>query len=210
MEYNLITAIAVDGDHKKGSFMLKYYKENSKIITKLILYQVGAAILGIIVTTAAVMSEWLFLAAGIFSTVFYLVLLYSAMWEEGGRERIRIDGGRAEWKPWRGLFVSLMANIPNMILAFLIIFGNIFGSKSGPFAWVFAGSIGAVAAVIARFWEGMYLALIQTFSPYNPIAFLLVILPSLAVCTAAYAMGIHNRRIFGFIRDAATNRNIRH
>lgn len=185
---------------KGADSMLKYYKKNSKIITKLILYQIGAAILGVILTSAAIMSEWLFLLVGIFSAGFYLVLLYTAMWEEGGSERIRIDGGRAEWKPWRGFFISLMANIPNMLLAILIIFGNVFGSKSGPFAWVFAGSIGAVASVVARFWEGMYLAFIQLYSPYNPIGFVLVMIPSIAVCTVAYMLGLHNRRILGFIK----------
>lgn len=179
--------------------MFGYYKKNSKIISKLVLYQIGAAILGIIVTSAAVKSDWLFLAAGIFSSVFYLALIYSAMWEEGGHERIKIDGGRAENAPMRGLIISAIANIPNLVLAILILIGNIFGSKNGAFAWVWAGSIGAIASVAARFYEGMYLALIQTYSPYNPIGFFLIIIPALAVSMLAYNMGLRNRRILFFL-----------
>lgn len=178
--------------------MLKYIKENSQIITKLILNQVGAAVLGLSLSGVGVSRTSIFVLTSVFAVGFYLFLLYTAMWEEGGKERIKVDGGRAEMKPLRGLWVSLIANVPNMFLALLIIIGKVFGSYDGLFAWKWAGSIGAVSGTVARFFEAMYLGFIQTYSPYNPIAFVLIIIPAVAVSAAAYALGINNKRLFGF------------
>ena len=133
----------------------------------------------------------------LFATFFYLFLLYSAAWEEGGKERIRIDGGRADMKPLRGLWVALIANIPNFILAVIILIGTLFGSLSGPFGWTWAGNLAGTAKVIANFWEGMYIGLVRTYSPYNPIAYVLIPLPAVAVSAAAYYLGVNNRRLLG-------------
>ncbi len=179
--------------------MIKFIKENLGLIVKLILNQIGAAVLGLTITVAASSNDTLLVFVSCFATIFYLSLLYSAMWEEGGKERIRVDGGRAAFKPLRGLYIALVANIPNFILAVLIILGNIFGSLSGPFAWEWAGNIGFMAGTIARLYEAMYLGLVQAYSPNNPIAFLLIIIPAVAVSGAAYAIGLHNKRIFSFL-----------
>ncbi len=175
--------------------MLNYIKDNSKIITKLILNQVGAAILGITLTSAAVTNDTLFVWLSVFSTFFYMCLLYSAIWEEGGKERIRIDGGRAPWKPWRGLWVSLIANIPNFVLAVLIFIGHIFGVKDGAFAFEWAGSINVICRSIATFFEGMYTGLVRSYSPYNPIGYFLIIIPAVIVCTVGYLLGVNNIRV---------------
>lgn len=179
--------------------MLNYIKDNNRIITKLILNQIGAAILGITLTSAAVKSDTLFVWLSIFSTVFYMVLLYTAIWDEGGRERIRIDGGRAPMKPLRGLWVSLIANIPNLILAVLILIGNIFGAKGGGFEYEWAGSIKVICHSIAVFYEGMYTGLIQTYSPSNPVGYFLIILPAILVTTVGYIIGVNNVRLFDII-----------
>ena len=174
--------------------MFDFYKKNSEIITKLILYQFGSAVLGIIVTTATHASDRLMLFAAIFSTAFYLMLLYMAMWEEGGHERIKVDGGRAEMKPLRGLYISLWANVPNLIFAFLIIIGYIFGRRAS-FGFYWAGSLYAIFSTAAKFWESMYLGFIVLYSPYNPIIYVLIVLPALAVSAFAYIMGLNNRKI---------------
>lgn len=179
--------------------MLNYIKENSKIITKLLLNQVGATILGFTISGFGVTRDSIFVFTSLFATVFYISLLYSAMWEEGGKERIRIDGGRAEMKPLRGLWVSLIANIPNILLAVLIVVGTIFGSTDGAFKWEWAGNLAGICKTIAVFWEGMYTGLIRTYSPYNPIAYVLVILPAIVVSTGAYYLGVNNKKLLGFL-----------
>lgn len=179
--------------------MLNYIKENSKIITKLLLNQTGATILGFTISGFGVTRDSIFVFTSLFATAFYISLIYSAMWEEGGKERIRIDGGRAEMKPLRGLWVSLIANIPNMILALGAVIGSIFGSTDGAFGWQWAGTLGGLCKTIAVFWEGMYMGLIRTYSPFNPIAYVLVIFPAIIVSTGAYYLGVNNKKLLGFL-----------
>ena len=178
--------------------MIKYIKANSKIITKLILNQVGAAILGITLTSAAAQSNTLFWGLSVVATLFYMILLYNAIWEEGGKERIKIDGGRAEMKPLRGLWVSLIANIPNFVLFFLIFIGRTFGTKSG-FGYAWAGTCYSIGHGIAIFYEGMYAGLVSTFSPFNPFGYLLIILPAVFVCTVGYIICVNNISILGIL-----------
>ena len=175
--------------------MREFWTENGKIVTKLILNQFGAAVMGLMITAAAATNEKLKLFASLFSICFYLVLLYMVVWEKGGQDRIRFDGGRAPWKPFTGLKITLLHNIPNFLFAVLIIIGYIFGKKGGMFEMEWAGNLYAISNAIGRLWHGMYIGLIQTYSPNNPIAFLLVILPSLFTCTFGYYLGLKNRRL---------------
>ena len=176
--------------------MREFWNDNRQTIVRLILNQFGAAVMGLLVTAAAASNEKLMLGASVFSTIFYLVLLYCVIWERGGKERIRIDGGRAAWRPLYGLYMSLLANIPNFVLAVLIFIGKIFGSIDGPFGYEWAGNLYAIVNVVTRLWNAMYLGLIQTYSPNNPVIHFLDILPALFVCTLGYYLGLKNKRIF--------------
>jgi len=177
--------------------MREFFNENGKTIVKLLLNQFGAAIMGLMITMAASSNDTLILCASIFAVLFYLVLLYSVIWEKGGQDRIKVDGGRAAYRPFNGLLISLIANIPNFVFAALIIVGKFFGSTDGAFGYEWAGNIYAVANMIGRLWNGMYLGLIQTYAPFNPVVHLLDILPALFVCGLGYYLGLRNRRIMG-------------
>lgn len=177
----------------------KYIKDNSRIITKLILNQVGAAVLGITLTSAAAQSDTLFVALSVLSTVFYMALLYNAIWEEGGKERIKIDAGRAPMKPLRGLWVSLIANIPNIAIAVFILIGRVFGSTSS-FGFKWAGTLYGIAHLAAVFYEGMYAGLVSSYSPYNPIGYFLIIFPALFMGTVGYLIGVNNLHITDIFR----------
>lgn len=177
--------------------MREFFSENGKIVVKLMLNQFGAAVLGLMVTMAASSSSTLMLFASIFASVFYVALLYSVVWEKGGQDRIKVDGGRAAYKPFKGLLLALIANIPNLVLAILIAVGKYFGSTDGPFGFEWAGNIYAMSNAICRLWNGMYLGLIQTYIPFNPIAHFIDILPALFVCGAGYYIGLRNARILG-------------
>lgn len=173
--------------------MFSFMKENSYIIVKMILNQFGMAVFGLMLAFATSSNETLLLITGLFSAFFYLFLQYTVMWEEGAKYQIRVDGGRAPYRPLNGLYMSLCANIPNIILAVLILVGYFFGRADG-MGMEWAANLNVVASTIARFWEAMYLGLIQLYSPYNPIAFALVILPALFVSTMSYYLGIKQFR----------------
>ncbi len=177
--------------------MKDFWSENSKIIGKLILNQFGATFLGLMLLLAAysvtTQKEWLMPLASCLAVFFYLYLIYNVMWERGGRDRIKIDGGRAVRKPLTGLWISLIANIPNFILAILVL-------VSSPFAEAheWAGNMNLIGRALCLLWEGMYQGLVVHFSPKNPIIFLLMILPAIFVCTFSYLIGLSNIRIFSF------------
>ncbi len=181
--------------YERITSMKEFWSENSKTITKLLLNQFGAAFMGLMITAAASSNEWLRLFASCFATIFYLVLIYNVIWERGGQDRIRVDGGRAAYRPMTGLLISLVANIPSIILGVFTIVGKIFGSTTGPFGYEWAGNLYAISNVLTRLWNAMYVGIIQTYSPNNHIIHLLDILPALFVTGLGYYLGMKNVRI---------------
>ncbi|HHX54563.1 MAG TPA: hypothetical protein GX704_06610 [Clostridiales bacterium] len=101
--------------------MLKFLKENSYGIFKMFLIQIGMTVFGLMLAMATVSSKSLLLAGGIFAILFYMYLLYSMVWEAGAKDKIRIEHRNAEPQPWKGFAMSLVANIPNILLAVLIV-----------------------------------------------------------------------------------------
>lgn len=174
--------------------MKDFWSENSKIIGKIILNQFGSTFLGIMVITAASSAQsqkaWLMLFASAFASLFYLFLIYNVIWEKGGQDRIRIDGGRAVKKPLKGLMISLVANIPNFILALIVIISN---PLKATHEW--AATLNVAGRAICLLWEGMYQGFVSYFSPHNPLIHLLYIFPAIAVTTFGYLLGLNNKRI---------------
>ncbi len=175
--------------------MFRFWKENSKVISRLILFQVGAAILGVALTAPAIKGrDTLLIVTSVLSVFFYLCLLYAGAWEAGGSDRIRIDGGRAEMKPFKGLFLSLCANLPNLIFAVIVIPSKLLLNS---FGW--ARSVYSIFGTLARFYQGMYIGVISELLDNKAYSFILIILPAVAVTTFAYYMGVNNKRVFGFV-----------
>ena len=174
--------------------MKEFWSENSKIISKLILNQFGATFLGLMVIAAASAAQgqraWLMLFASCFAAFFYLFLVYAVVWERGGRDRIKVDGGRAVPKPWTGLWISLIANIPNFILAILVLISDPFKAS---FEW--AGNMNLISRALCLLWEGMYAGFVSYFSPNNPLIHLLYVFPAIAVSVFGYLLGFHNMRL---------------
>ena len=171
--------------------MKEFWRENSKLVSKLILNQFGATFFGIMMMIATAMArDELVLFTSCFATLFYLFLLYTVIWERGGQDRIKVDGGRAVRRPLTGLYASLLAGIPNIIIAILVLVSNPFKAS---YAW--AGTMNVVGRSAALLWQGMYSGIVQYFSPSNPIIHLLTVFPAVIVCTAGYWIGFSNKRI---------------
>lgn len=175
--------------------MKEFWSENSKIITRFLLNQFGATFLGIMMIAAASAAKsqkaWLMLFASCFAALFYVFLIYNVIWERGGKDRIRVDGGRAVPKPLTGLWISLAANIPNFILALIVLISDPFKSTQ---AW--AGTMNVIGRALCLLWEGMYAGVVSYFSPHNPIIHLLYIFPAIIVSTVGYILGFNNMRLF--------------
>ncbi len=162
-----------------------FFKDNSYTIFKMFINQIGMTIFGIALSFATP-SKTLFLLSSIFAACFYMVLLYTMTWDIGYEEKIRIEAKRLDFIKYKGLYMSLIANIPNFIIAILIIIGRYVPGAAGVMA------IGSGAAAIL---EGMYIGIINVVFKFNPFAYLLIIVPSLITCTIAYIAGVKGFRI---------------
>ena len=195
---------------------MKIFKENSYDIVKLYVNQLGIMIFSMLLYTSVgsfeneSLSTKLSIFVSVFSTCFYLVLVYYAMWEIGAKDKIRIDGGRMEPCKNKGLVMGLFANVPNFVLGvFSVLFLVIF---------LISGNDGIYAAflvfnTIMRFHDSMLLGVITALVPgatstgavdYTEFlieAILFTVLPliSAAVTQLAYTLGTREKKIFSFL-----------
>ncbi len=184
-------------------------------VKKLVLNQFGAALMGIMLTAACQNNRVLDLLTSLFAVFFFLFINYNAMWDIGAAARVRYDGGRGDKNELFGLKASLLANIPNYVLAgfcfiFKIIgtFGKVaFFEKA---SWFFN--------VVVRFWEAMYLGILVNIIPQTDAAgnvivlsdtaavmymllYAAVTIPSLIVCTLGYRAGFAGFNVFRNDKD---------
>ena len=111
---------------------MQFLKRNSYDIVRLVLNQFALAVFGVVLTTAARMRadggfDWLTLVVSIFSTLFYLYILYATLLEMGGKHKVKIDSGSMAEDKHLGLKLMLFAQIPNFLILFLMLLGWVFG-----------------------------------------------------------------------------------
>ena len=132
--------------------------------------------------------ETLCLAASMFSVMFYLFLIYVPMWEIGAKDRISVDVGKKPYRPHLGLLISLCANIPNLLLAFLCLFN--FDLRT--IATLLQGMYwGIISKTRLPFGEGGAYVSISEFW----VTYLIIIIPALLTCWLAYYLGFKNFKI---------------
>lgn len=188
----------------KGSF-IGFWRGYSYNIVKMFINQFAIALFGLTlaIATGKTENKTLQLVCSVFAVLFYLFLIYTMTWEIGASDKIRVDAGRAKATPWRGLVMSLFANIPNFILAALVL-----GLTPFSAAHEWAGNTVAVAKFIALLLEGMYTGLLTLDVAGNPlnvyaISYLVIILPALITSALSYYAGMHNFRVMGLFGFAA-------
>ena len=173
--------------------MLNFLRDNSRILSKLLFYQFGAAFFsGMMILAVPDNSTTLGLVIGIFCAFFLVFLNHIVLWEEGATCRLRADAGRAAYNPLKGLYLMLVVNIPNYFLTVLYILG----SKSGPFAW--DSVILEIATAIMMFWEAMYVRVVQAIGE-NPFLWLLAPVPAILLGFISYWLGLANCRAAGVL-----------
>ncbi len=189
---------------RNDNFMKDFWKENGAYIGKMTLNQFGAAFFGIMLVLAASAAQsqrtWLTLFASAFATVFYLFLVYTVLWEKGGQDRIRVDSGRQARTPLKGFFITVCANIPNILLGLLDIGTRLVMDPANPDR--LAGKINSIVRAIVLLWEGMYAGFVSyahTVAPNHPyllsLTRLVIVIPALLVGGAAYWLGLCNKRL---------------
>lgn len=184
----------------QDGLMKAFLKEQSYNMVKLFLNQIALTVFGTVLAIATSKNDSLLLASSIFSVLFFLVLNYTACWEIGAKDKIRVDSGRLESMPNKGLYISFGANLPNIIIALLIGLGVLIGTDASQ-------SMSFVFNAIARLLNGMYLGIIKIVQDAANITsitqvwwwFIVITLPSMLVGWLAYYLGSKNIRLLSFI-----------
>ncbi len=189
---------------------MKFLKENSYDIVKLYINQIGIAIFSLLLYFSVGMLKdadvnlRLKIAISIFAMLFYFVLLYTAAWDMGAKDKIRIDAGKIKENKFKGLLMALAANALNFILAggCMLTMGIYISNSSAA-----VGTISMLLTMILRMTCSMYLGLMQgIFISFNQNAefynfiqscgFLAAPILAIASTHIGYRFGLKNKKIF--------------
>ncbi len=186
----------------RGVTVLNVFRDDGAVIRRLVGYQFVSAIVGAMLSTAAMNSKWLNCLTSIVSAVFYCYFIYTAVWDAAAKDRLKVDGGRLGRDMSRGLKFAFGANLPNIILGVLAFLLCAIGTFT-QMEW--AGNAGAIVVVISRLWQAMYNGIIVYVIPVgiegfsfvvSNLIYLAIIIPAFVVSHIAYHMGYNNRHIF--------------
>jgi len=184
--------------------MKKFIHDYSYSVIKMFVNQFAIAIFGASLAFATVHAhvgasgfDTFTLIVSIFAVLFYLSLIYTLTWEIGAKDRISVDTGKKPYRPHLGLLLSLMANIPNLILALLHMIFSLSGGTDGAFLigiiasllqGMFFGAITCIKLPLGA--NGAYVA-VNTLWP----TFFIIVIPALLTCWLAYYLGHKNFKI---------------
>ncbi|MBE6585646.1 MAG: hypothetical protein E7645_03865 [Ruminococcaceae bacterium] len=169
--------------------MKEFFSRYSYDSVKMLVDQLVLSIFGFGLAMASVhaQNDTLLMITGVGSVIFYLTMLYSVAWKMGSSDRPTIETGNRKFNPLTGALVSLVANIPGLLMATIFMINS------------FLGNGGGFAGIIGRFINGMYLGL-MTLIEFNGDhlhaywwMYFLLIIPSVLVCTVGYVMGVKSK-----------------
>lgn len=187
---------------------MKFFKENSYDIVRLYINQIGIAIFSLVVYTATGLVDFkepsmALTVKGLVSLgslLFYFSLIYNVCWECGAKDKIRIDGGKATVNGAKGALMSLFANLPNLVLSLITL------ALLALYAFWGRGAAFAIANLLMRFHQSLYLGLIQwltaSIKSESHLDFLVetilyFVLPfvSVLVCHLGYTLGLKDKKL---------------
>ncbi len=157
---------------------MKFIKENSYILSRLIVTQIGMMIFSTILSFAFAGFGGIQIFIGIFSVLFHFVLIHAAIWTEGAKDVIRVEGGRQKPSQKKGLLLGLVAATPTLLVVLLMAIGYLFGYSA--MNTDFGMGLYAVTHIIGYFLQAPYLSIISSMLSTSTVA-------SLPVC---FAFGI--------------------
>lgn len=201
---------------RTGKICMKFFKENSYDIVKLYIQQIGISIFSLFlyfaveaIPLAEESKTGLAVGLSVFSMLFFYMLLYTAAWDMGAKDKIRIDGGRMELRKGKGAWMACIANLPNFVLALLSL---IFISLN---LWLSADALNVMFVIfnfLLRVTTAMYNGLMQGIfggllssgeSIYllgQTVGFLIVPVVAILVTHFGYTMGVKEQRIMKLFR----------
>lgn len=186
--------------------MKGFFHDYSYNIVKMFVNQFAISIFGFSLTIATTSAhagsegfDLLTFVVSIFAVIFYLFLIYTLAWDIGAKDKISVDIGKKSYRPHLGILLSLIANVPNIILAVLYTVATFAGSSNMTF----------IVRLIATLIQGMFFGIITSVSlpiggeyvQLNSLwpTFFLMVLPAMLTSWLAYFLGLKNFRFFSFL-----------
>ena len=173
--------------------MKNFFERYSYDSVRMALNQIATAIFGFSLAMTAVKAEndTLMWATSIGAIIFYLMLNYGVAWRVGAKDKITVDRGHRAYRPFTGLWISLLANSVNLLLAVLLTVGVFTGVQN----------LEGIPRFIAMLLQGMYLGVIKCVSvgglalnEYWWVFFLLPV-PSMLISFLGYIAGVSDFHI---------------
>ena len=165
-------------------------KKYSYSAVKLFVSQIAISIFGLVLAIAcARIGKTMQVVSSFGAVIFYLFLIYTSMWEVGSKDKFGIEYGKFEASPLTGLYIGLLANSLNFLLALIITVCHAFPDGGA------LSAVGGVAGSIAIFIEGMYSGILTLKIgelPLNSfgISYFIITIPAIAASAIAYYCGI--------------------
>ena len=198
---------------------MKFLKENGYDILRFYINQIGITIFSLVLyfSVSSIEAKTLGLrikiAISVFAILFYFALLYTAAWDYGAKDKIRIDAGREKKRVYKGALMSFFANLINFILAGVCLISTLI-HRSGAEG---ARAVEQVFNLILRMTNAMYIGLIQgIFSPFEAdeilyvtleaIGYFVVPLFAIIVTHIGYVFGLKEIKIFPSSKNTKKNK----
>jgi hypothetical protein len=180
-----------------GGFMKDFLHNYSYSAVKMFVNQFVISLFGAMLSMAstATESDSFAIVLSVIAVLFYLFLLYTLSWEIGAKDRISVDIGKKKYRPYTGLVVSFVANIPNFIIAIAYCIGSPFMTTQ---KW--AGNLCAISRFFTMLFEGMYLGLITSIKISGEMlnafwwTYFLMTIPAMLTSFIAYYLGFKNKK----------------
>jgi len=190
--------------------MVDFFKNRSYEAVKFLVTQVAISIFGLVLSLACELAknDALQLACSIFAILFYMFLIYTSAWDIGSKDHIPVQYGHKPNQPLTGLYIGLLANSLNFLLALGFSLGSWF---QGSDAMV---SFGTLCGTIAMFIQGMFsgvLALEVEMGAEGLMRlhrlwymYFLITTPAILMSSLGYYFGLKDKRFIKFF-DAKPN-----
>ena len=203
--------VTIVAEMKTKRVFMRFLKENSYLIVRLLMTQIGMLVFATVLTVASVSFSGLLLTVSIFSVIFYMALSYVATWDRGAKDVLRVEAGRDTRRLYTGFLAGAFAAIPSLILTILMLVANLASLDAMYpvlriilFIWQ-----APYTGIISTFFDGTALTVFgaavaqETFYLLMTLAYFVALIPPVVGAGLGYIFGYKNYRIFGHLFDSA-------
>ncbi len=170
--------------------MRNFFDRYGYSVVKMFINQFAIGLLGAVLSLATSMNSVLSIIAGVFSVLFYLFLIYTMTWEVGAKDRISADYGKIKKRPYLGFLLSLIANIPNFIIAILFTVFTAFSLYNDDVRFI----LRSISLIVQGMYQGLMSNItidgVKMFELWWP--YFIIIIPSVLTAGIAYWLGTKN------------------